>query len=182
MANIDFNALVSRVNPAASQYQAPISQNHGYPPNGDAERQNIFLIEDDLDDDDKTFTGGTPPAQFRPSGMVSTESGLPLAKNAGPVAGTSWMDDEPELEPARHSKEPIRQRMKQQWKFRWPWQKEEVLIGERVIEVNDEQANFVQGFDSNYVSTSKYNPITFIPKFLLGKSNYLFPEPQTRFL
>jgi phospholipid-transporting ATPase len=165
MANLDFNTLVSRVNPAA-QYQAPI--NHGYPPNGDSERQNIFLIDDDLDEDDKTFTNETPRASFKPAGMVSTESGLPLSKNAAPVAGTSWMDDEPELELPRHTKEPLRQRFKQQWKWRWPWQKEEVLEGDRVIEVNDEQANHLLGFDSNYVSTSKYNPVTFIPKFLLG--------------
>lgn len=167
MANLDFNKLVSRANPAAAQYQAPI--NHGYPPNGDSERQNIFLIDDDLDEDDKTFTSEPPHASFRPSGMVSTESGLPLAKSAAEVAGTSWMDDEPELEPPRPPRETVRERIRREWKPKWPWKKEEVLEGERVIEVNDEQANHVQGFDSNYVSTSKYNPVTFMPKFLLGE-------------
>src|ERR1700744_284331 len=110
MAHLDFNTLVKRANPASAQYQAPINQ--GYPPNGDSERQNIFLIDDDLDEDDKTYTGGTPHASFRPAGMVSTESGLPLAKSAAAVAGTSWMDDEPELEPPQQPKEPLQQRIK----------------------------------------------------------------------
>ncbi|KDQ19994.1 hypothetical protein BOTBODRAFT_125521 [Botryobasidium botryosum FD-172 SS1] len=50
-------------------------------------------------------------------------------------------------------------------KWTWPWQKKQVLEGERKIWLNDETANGLSGFCSNYVSTSKYNLITFVPKF-----------------
>jgi phospholipid-transporting ATPase len=55
---------------------------------------------------------------------------------------------------------------KKTWK--WPWEKEKVLMGERIIFLNDEGANADSGFVSNYVSTSKYNMATFLPKFLYG--------------
>jgi phospholipid-transporting ATPase len=166
MAHLDFNSLVNRANPASAQYQAPVNQ--GYPPHGDSERQNIFLIDDDLDEDDKGYSAETPHATCRPAGMESTESGLPLAKRAAAVAGTSWLDDDAELETAQQPKEPLKQRMKRKWTWKLPWQKEEVLEGDRVIEVNDEEANHLMDFSNNYVSTSKYNPATFIPKFFLG--------------
>lgn len=52
--------------------------------------------------------------------------------------------------------------------WKWPWEKEKVLMGERMIHLNDEGANAESGFVSNYVSTSKYNVVTFAPKFLYG--------------
>ncbi|CAG7854737.1 Probable phospholipid-transporting ATPase DRS2 [Serendipita indica DSM 11827] len=55
-------------------------------------------------------------------------------------------------------------KFKKTWK--WPWEKEKVLVGERIVILNDEGANAESGFVSNYVSTSKYNIVTFIPKFL----------------
>jgi len=61
--------------------------------------------------------------------------------------------------------------MKKTWK--WPWEKEKVLVGERLIFLNDERANAESGFVSNYVSTSKYNAVTFLPKFLFGKNTCL---------
>lgn len=54
---------------------------------------------------------------------------------------------------------------KQKWK--WPWKKEQTLTGERVVALNNSLAN--GEFCSNYVSTSKYNLFTFLPKFLFGK-------------
>ncbi|KDN46965.1 phospholipid-translocating P-type ATPase [Tilletiaria anomala UBC 951] len=42
-----------------------------------------------------------------------------------------------------------------------------VKEGERVIQVNDQTANDLLKFSDNYVSTSKYNIITFLPKFLI---------------
>jgi phospholipid-transporting ATPase len=57
---------------------------------------------------------------------------------------------------------------KKSWK--WPWEKDKVLMGERIIFLNDEGANADSGFVSNYVSTSKYNMVTFLPKFLYGMS------------
>jgi len=52
---------------------------------------------------------------------------------------------------------------------RLPWQKEKVLMGERIIFLNDSRGNGEQGFVSNYVSTTKYNLVTFMPKFLVGE-------------
>ena len=39
----------------------------------------------------------------------------------------------------------------------------------RDIALNDAEANRVKGFESNAVSTGKYGPITFLPKFLFCK-------------
>jgi phospholipid-transporting ATPase len=57
---------------------------------------------------------------------------------------------------------------KKTWK--WPWEKEKVLVGERIIFLNDEAANAETGYVSNYVSTSKYNAVTFFFKFLFGEN------------
>lgn len=61
--------------------------------------------------------------------------------------------------------------MKKTWK--WPWEKEKVLLGERLIVLNDEAANAESGFVSNYVSTSKYNAVTFAPKFFYGEYTHI---------
>lgn len=50
-------------------------------------------------------------------------------------------------------------------KWKWPWQEEKVLSGERIIALNNNAAN--AEYCSNVVSTSKYNMVTFLPKFLL---------------
>lgn len=46
------------------------------------------------------------------------------------------------------------------------------IDGERTIYLNDESANQALQFTDNYVSTTKYNVVTFVPKFLIG-TNYL---------
>lgn len=48
------------------------------------------------------------------------------------------------------------------------WRTGRVLEGERMIHINDPTANAPSKFASNYVSTSKYNLVTFLPKFLFG--------------
>ncbi len=40
---------------------------------------------------------------------------------------------------------------------------------EREIPLNDEEANDAQGFCDNYISTGKYNVVSFVPKFLIGE-------------
>ena len=55
------------------------------------------------------------------------------------------------------------------WKVRFPWQKETVLTGERIVFLNDPRGNGEQRFVSNYVSTTKYSLATFMPKFLVGE-------------
>ncbi|KAF9460763.1 aminophospholipid-transporting P-type ATPase [Collybia nuda] len=118
--------------------------------------------------------------------MQSQESGLPLARSAAPPAGAGnsnpslgdgvpqgWNFDDDDFHPTREpsfpgstshstpskSTLPIRKR-----KWRWPWQEEKVLTGERIIALNNSTANVE--FSSNFVSTSKYNLASFIPKFL----------------
>jgi phospholipid-transporting ATPase len=63
-----------------------------------------------------------------------------------------------------------RKRARMKWK--WPWAKEKVLAGERVVPLNSESTGTpdAEPFCSNYVSTSKYNIATFVPKFLAGAS------------
>lgn len=46
--------------------------------------------------------------------------------------------------------------------------------GERVIHLNNSTLNAANKYSNNSVSTSKYNLITFLPKFLAGKRNTLF--------
>lgn len=112
--------------------------------------------------------------------MESRESGLPLASNASPMAKDWMIDDDagemPSFEGSdsfpgvqkRTSTKPKRRR-----KFRWFWQKEVERLGNRVIAINEEETNLAEGYCSNYVSTSKYNVATFLPKFLKEQfSNY----------
>ncbi len=167
MANIDFNSLVSRTNPAAAQYQP--TNRHNYPP--DPERQEIFLIDDD--DDEKEFGTAAPDSAFGRAPMVSMtsmNSTTPLANHGQPPAGSSWLDDDAELEtPQPQMERPtLSERLKPKFKFQWPWNKEEKFVGDRIIILNDEVANHQLGYPLNYVSTSKYNVITFLPKFLAG--------------
>lgn len=53
-----------------------------------------------------------------------------------------------------------------------------VYEGEREIQLNDAGSNDKMKFCGNYVSTSKYNVVTFVPKFFTGKfSSSLFLPP-----
>ncbi|KIJ45323.1 hypothetical protein M422DRAFT_251086 [Sphaerobolus stellatus SS14] len=125
--------------------------------------------------------------------MQSTESGLPLSKNAASPSETGvprgWdLDDDnltlltfegggsfPGSNPSR-ARTPTK-RPRRQW--RWPWRKEMERTGERgeqVIALNDEQANLAEAYCSNYVSTSKYNVATFLPKFLTGNNSLNTPN------
>ncbi|KZT33114.1 hypothetical protein SISSUDRAFT_1037276 [Sistotremastrum suecicum HHB10207 ss-3] len=79
----DFANLVSRANPAASQYQPaglgyppPTTTNGGLHSANDPESHNIFLIDDD---DDEPVQ---PDSAFRSAPMASVESGLPFAGTA----------------------------------------------------------------------------------------------------
>lgn len=46
------------------------------------------------------------------------------------------------------------------------------LAGERTIHINDPGANDQFRYMNNYVSTGKYNLVTFIPKFLAGECTF----------
>lgn len=144
------------------------------------------------DDDDDT---PMPDSAFgRSQPMQSQESGLPLARSAAPPAGTGpsqvslpgsgtpqgWtFDDDDEFQQANRGQAPFegsgtfngttrsapQQSKKARKKWKWPWEKEVQLTGERVIALNNPDAN--NEYSTNYVSTSKYNAISFMPKFLL---------------
>lgn len=193
----DFARLVSSANPASRQY-APASTYDGYPP--PQHNSSPQLLDPFFDDDD------APDSAFgRPLPMQSVESGLPLTSAAANPAGHSkitlpgsgqpqgWTFDEdippeqsklpfsgsasfPGSSSTRSSK-PSKPKRSRQWK--WPWQKERVLTGERVIALNDFNGERNVEFGNNYVSTSKYNAVTFVPKFLAGElygtNCFLFP-------
>ncbi|KAH9927393.1 phospholipid-translocating P-type ATPase, partial [Amylocystis lapponica] len=179
----DFVRLVSQANPATRQYQPT---HNGYPPSTSHHHAQPPLdpFFDDEDEDD------VPDSAFGVhAAMQSKESGLPLARAGAAPAGlgpsqislpgaipSDWSFDDaqdaPSVQPFTSSKsfpgtrghetKPSKS-FRQRWK--WPWQrKEKVLAGERLIALNNPEANVDYG--NNYVSTSKYNAATFIPKFL----------------
>ncbi|KAL1660926.1 hypothetical protein GGF50DRAFT_118469 [Schizophyllum commune] len=187
----DFFKLVSTANPAANQYQQTV--NPSYPPRGNSSRSQDLMDPFFDDDDDDT---PMPDSAFgRPAPMQSQESGLPLARSAAPPAGTGpsqtslagtgtpqgWaFDNDDEYNqasrgqapfegsgtfngPSRGGLQPSKKSPRKKWK--WPWEKEVQLTGERVIALNNPDAN--NEYSSNYVSTSKYNLVSFLPKFLL---------------
>jgi len=143
-----------------------------------------------FDDDNESL----PDSTFTPTGAVgpmqSTESGIPLARAGVNPAGHSkvtvgegvpqgWNFDDDDIQPTgafagsdtfnglpasssdRGAKPP-----KKRLKWEWPWNKQKVYVGERVVALNTPGANI--DFPTNSVSTSKYNLATFLPKFLLG--------------
>lgn len=184
----DFLRLVSSANPAARQYQ-PAMTSSGYPPSAGPYNQQSDpqLLDPFFDDDDD----GVPDSAFgRPGPMESRESGLPLSRTAAAPAGHSkvtigegvpqgWNFDDEDLTPSNQApfagsaafpgtkvQVPKTSTTPRPRKWRWPWQREKVLTGERVIALNNSSAN--GEFGSNFVSTSKYNLATFMPKFLFG--------------
>ncbi|TBU23842.1 phospholipid-translocating P-type ATPase [Dichomitus squalens] len=178
----DFVRLVSQANPASRQQYQPA--NTGYPPSSSPPQALDPFFDDDDDVPDSAF--GRPPA------MQSKESGLPFAGSGAPPAGVGhsqlslptsippdqWSFDDDDHGPKTftgsasfpgpsrgHARKPSKS-IKKKWKFNWPWQKkEQVLTGNRVIALNNPDAN--AEYCNNYVSTSKYNIATFVPKFLL---------------
>lgn len=175
----DFVRLVSQANPANNQYR---QTSNGYPPNP-SHNQQLDPFFDDEDEDGPESAFGQPP----PMPMQSQSSGIHLTKNAAPPAGVSqpWSfdDEDPQQSHSRSTlpssssstlqeKKKKRRRIPQiTWEW-WPWKKtERVLAGERTVTLNNPSAN--EEFCSNYITTSKYNAATFLPKFLLGVPSLL---------
>ncbi|KAG8883990.1 hypothetical protein FRB97_005434 [Tulasnella sp. 331] len=129
------------------------------------------------------------PRNFIDNDLDSTTD-LPLTKAAVAPAGTSisdkkglggqgkdWTfdDDETPTLPhhnsfVSHTAPPVQRQTKtrssSQRTWKWPWEKQKLLAPERKIWLNDRHSNEAEGYCSNYVSTSKYNVITFLPKFI----------------
>jgi len=181
----DFLRLVSQANPATRRYQPA---HNGYPPSSSTEPylDSPQPMDPFFDDDDENM----PYSAFgRPAPMQSQESGLPLTSAAAPPAGSGtskqnhgdvvpqgWNFDDDDFHPPGQSTFPGSEHYpskplssptrKWEWKWKWPWQKEKELTGERVITLNNSSSN--SDFCSNSISTSKYNLVSFVPKFLTG--------------
>jgi hypothetical protein len=124
------------------------------------------------DDDDNTPDPKHVPTQSRDSGLPQPH----LRPSAGPRAGSeTWtFDDDDTLPINSPSTVPAAvTKSKKSTKWKWPWQKEQVLTGDRLIALNNPDLN--SEYASNFVSTSKYNLITFVPKFFTGAQTLLFP-------
>lgn len=136
-----------------------------------------------FDDDDDNI----PDSAFgRPPPMQSQESGLPLTSAAVPPAGSGaskqsfgdgvpqgWNFDDDDFQSPDQPPFPgsnyypdqlSSSKRKRKWEWKWPWRKEKVLTGERIIMLNNSSGN--ADFCSNSISTSKYNIVSFVPKFL----------------
>ena len=99
---------------------------------------------------------------------------IPVEQPRGPFNGSASFPG-----PSSRPEEPKIKRRRRKW--RWPWDKDDVQQGERVIALNDFSGQQNGDFCSNYISTSKYNVASFVPKFLFGefallsrKSRFLF--------
>lgn len=169
--------------PSYSTHAHTKTQSQGFlAPAGSQPLDPFFDDEDDMPD--SAF--GRPPA------MQSTESGLPLREAAidpaghskislagtGQPQGWNFDDDIPVEQPFSGSAafpgsssmraSPPKPKRRKRFQFRWPWEPKMVeLKGERVIALNDHATQHNSDFCSNYVSTSKYNTASFLPKFLL---------------
>jgi phospholipid-transporting ATPase len=200
-----FAALVNTANPATSGYgqreNNPFIHSDynthittpGYPP-----QPNLMDPFFDDDDDDASHSNFAMYSAQRP--MQSQESGLPLARSAAPPAGIGassaslaitpngqpqgWAFDDDSMSPAfspapsfpaEPSSMPMRL-LKRRRKWKWPWQRGKELVGERVIAVNNPLMN--DDYCSNFVSTSKYNMVSFLPKFLTGLSHLVLRTPH----
>ena len=174
----DFRRLVSQANPAASQYQPAHNVSNAYPPASSSSLA-VHHMDPFFDDEDDNI----PDSAFgRPEPMRSQGSVLPLTSNAAPPAGTraaspndrvlpDWNFDDDDFQPAGgptpHTNTIERPTIIARFrKWKWPWQKHKVPVGERVIALTNSAAN--ADFCSNSVSTSKYNLVTFVPKFFAG--------------
>ena len=179
----DFLRLVSQANPATRQYQPA---HNGYPPSSST---GPYLdspqpMDPFFDDDDDHMLDS---AFDRPAPMHSQESGLPLTSAAAPPAGSApskqgfgngvpqgWNFDDDDFQPPGQTQFPGSQQYsnqtssskKREWQWKWPWRKEKLLTRERIITLNNSLGN--AGFCSNSISTSKYNVVSFVPKFLAG--------------
>ena len=162
-----FARLVHSANPASSSR---------YPPRT---TRTTTAMDPFFDDDDDLLD--QTQHQFP---MRSQESGLPFAHDAAAPAGfgnsstslsrtghpQGWSEDafqgSASFPGAQPTPKPPPKRRRKKW--RWPWEKQVVPTGERIIVLNNPAMN--DDFGDNFVSTSKYNPVIFIPKFLKGMS------------
>jgi phospholipid-transporting ATPase len=179
----DFVRLVSQENSATrgGEYRAtyppgPHTNNHGLDPFFDDDEDPDSAIPNASNSDVNNLISPIAPPPDSAFGsfkaMQSTDSGLPLSKHAAPPAGVEpqgWNFEDEDIQMPTLSSSPMPSRSRRKsWKWRWPWQGPQEYVGERVIALNEEHVNLSEGYCDNYISTSKYNFATFVPKFLAG--------------
>lgn len=86
-------------------------------------------------------------------GFDAGEPEMPTFNGGAAFSGVKMSRDSPE-----------KKVVKRAWKR--PWKKEKQLMGERIITLKNPLMN--AEYVSNFVSPSRYNPITFPPKFFSG--------------
>jgi phospholipid-transporting ATPase len=171
----DFARLVSRANPAArGQYLAPGSPST---PSG-AAQYDLDPFFEDGDDDGPSPSYSASVRTGNTAGLMGSAPNLPLTSNAAPPGhaaasasslpqGWDFQDDAVAAVPPPIISSVPPGSLPRRWRrWRWLWTKEVQLEGEREIWLNDSSRNHI--FPTNSISTSKYNIITFLPKFLAG--------------
>ena len=115
----------------------------------------------------------TLPGTGQPQGW-NFDDDIPVEQPRGPFNGSASFPG-----PSSRPEEPKIKRRRRKW--RWPWDKDDVQQGERVIALNDFSGQQNGDFCSNYISTSKYNVASFVPKFLFGEFAHLFTKARFLF-
>jgi len=172
----DFARLVFQANPASSHDSQYQRAHDGYAPSASPHDSRLLFF----DDEDE----GDPPPQILPFPALTLYKSrraiytcparlrLWLVLHSAPKAslqangtkqGWTFDQDEP---PARPPQPPSRNQEGFASKMEVAMEKEQVLTGERIVAFNNSDAN--ANFLSNYVSTTKCNIVTFVPKFLFG--------------
>jgi phospholipid-transporting ATPase len=203
----EFARLVSQANPALryrpanSSYQPPYSDDAAIAMDPFFDDDN----EDDLSASASAFSKPIPPSGSKDSDI----SQIPFRSRGAPPAGTSISTSDPPAAAASSSRGGTKiwtfdeddvfqspssgvspavsgmslpaagPRRGKKRKWRWPWQEEPRPTGDRIVPLNDETRN--ADYLSNAVSTSKYNLLTFVPKFFTGVYLFLIPSLRLSF-
>lgn len=145
-------------------------------------------ISNGLQEEEDEASPYDPQSNYRRKSKKPNEMKVPLATNAQAPAGhgldaqgrtlrseVGMMDDDEEMIASRRVIPSASQRRsKGGVKDLWKQLKDTIngvpkdLTGERTIYINNPPLNESSKFANNYVSTSKYNLISFIPKFFAG--------------
>ncbi|KAH7099203.1 hypothetical protein BKA62DRAFT_673754, partial [Auriculariales sp. MPI-PUGE-AT-0066] len=194
----DFARLVSRTNPA-QQYQQPAYQhNRGVPASSSDGRGGGGAMDPFFDDDDADSP--MPDSAFRPAPLSATR-GLNLTRSAQPgrrqfqhdLGGgepQGWsFDDQPfpgsgnfNGLPQHTSSSSRNVEPQQQKPVKKPRTVQMALEPRKGIALNNHAANAQEDFMSNYVSTTKYNLASFLPKFFyVGALMLLVTEQFSRY-
>lgn len=124
-----------------------------------------------------SLEGDLPRQSTLSYGAPSTHGRAPIKSLTGTPGFDFDEDDEEQLRERQGAASRASGKIKESSSRLWDQMRDAVglgkpkeLGGERTIYINDPPANAQYRYMNNYVSTGKYNLITFIPKFLAGQS------------